>query len=67
MYSRVGKETCDRDVTLIFQGEPKVKALSKIGHICNPAKGGDVEKKLGANGEIIPEEGEFDEEELYDM
>ena len=67
MYSRVGKETCDRDVTLLFHGEPKVKAASKIAHICNPAKGGDIDKKLGVDGEIIVEEGEFDDEELYDM
>lgn len=65
MYSRVGKETCDRDVTLIFHGDPKVKAGSKIAHICNPAR--DTDKKLGVDGEVIPEEGEFDDEELYDM
>ena len=53
MYSRVGKETCDRDVTLVFHGEPKVKSTSKIGHICNPAKAGDEKKNLGADGEII--------------
>ena len=67
MYSRVGKETCDRDVTLVFHGEPKVKASSKIGHICNPTTTGDNEKKMGVDGEVIQEEGEFDDEELYDM